>query len=138
MHLLFASRCLLAYLPAAFVTSALTGIDQGRGRFGRFSLFLVLPGILYVVAILLAWGTGHVSPGVFASGIFASIVRDGSSTHGLRLGRPEAIQADWAISWKLLKRGFNYYLPRSRAHCSGRCDIFLIVPMPGPAENPSG
>jgi len=35
MHLLFVSRCLLAYLPAAFVTSALTGIDQGRGHRSR-------------------------------------------------------------------------------------------------------
>ena len=127
MHLLFASRCLLAYLPAAFVTSALTGIDQGRGRFGRFSLFLVLPGILYVVAILLAWGTGHVSPGVFASGIFASIVVTAVARTALDWDVLKQSKPDWAISWKLLKRGFNYYLPAISSALLGRCDIFLIV-----------
>src|SRR6267142_1504444 len=127
MHLLFVSRCLLAYLPAAFVTSALTGIDQGRGRFGRFSFFLVLPGILYVVAILLAWGTGHVSPGVFASGIFASIVVTAVARTALDWDVLKQSKPDWAISWKLLKRGFNYYLPAISSALLGRCDIFLIV-----------
>ena len=127
MHLLFASRCLLTYLPAAFVTSALTGIDQGRGRFGRFSFFLALPGILYVVAILLAWGTGHVSPGLFASGIFASVVVTAGARTALDWDVLKQSKPDWAISRKLLKRGFNYYLPAISSALLGRCDIFLIV-----------
>src|SRR5258705_1144934 len=125
MHLLFASRCLLAYLPAAFVTSALTGIDQGRGRFGRFSLFLVLPGILYVVAILLAWGTSHVSPGVFASGIFASIVVTAVARTALDWDVLKQSKPDWAISWKLLNGDSNTTFPRSSAQRSVECKISL-------------
>ena len=127
MHLLFASRCLLTYVPAAFVTSALMGIDQGRGRFGRFSLFLALPGILYVAAILLVWGTGHVSPGAFAAGLLAAMVLTAGGRAALDWDVLKHSKPDWAISRKLLKRGFNYYLPAITSALLGRSDMFLIV-----------
>jgi O-antigen/teichoic acid export membrane protein len=127
MHLLFASRCLLTYLPAAFITSALTGIDQGRGRFGRFSLFMALPGILYVAAILLAWGTGHVSPTAFATGLLAAIVVTAGARAALDGDVLRRFKPNWAISQNLLKRGFNYYLPAITSALLGRCDMFLIV-----------
>lgn len=127
MHLLFASRLLLIYLPAAFITNALTGIDQGTGRFGRFSLFLALPGILYVVAILLAWGTGHVSPSAFAAGLLAAMFVTAGARAALDWGVLKQSKPDWAISRKLLKRGFNYYLPAITSGLLGRCDMFLIV-----------
>ena len=127
MHLLFASRCLLTYLPAAYITNALTGIDQGRGRFGRFSIFSALPGILYVVAILLTWGTGHVSPGVFAAGILASIAVTAGARAALDWDVLRRFKPNWAISRRLLKRGFNYYLPAVATHLLGRSDMFLIV-----------
>jgi O-antigen/teichoic acid export membrane protein len=127
MHLLFVSRCMLTYLPAAYITSALTGIDQGRGRFGRFSLFSTLSGILYAAAILLAWGTGHVSPVAFAVGLLASIFVTAGARAALDWDVLKQYKPDWAISRKLLKRGFNYYLPAISSALLGRCDMFLLV-----------
>ncbi len=57
-HLLSASMWFMPYLPAMYVAIALTGIDQGRGRFGRFSIFQVLPGAVYVLAVLVIWFRG--------------------------------------------------------------------------------
>jgi len=127
MHLLFTSRCLLTYLPVGFITSALTGIDQGRGRFGRFSLFLALPGILYAAAILLAWGTGHVSSSAFAAGFLTAMVVTAGARAALDWDVLRRFKPNWAIGQKLLKRGFNYYLPAITSALLGRCDIFLIV-----------
>src|SRR6266699_1358682 len=69
LHLLGASRWFMVYLPAAYITATLMGSDQGRGRFGRFSALLALPGALYVAGIVAAWASGRVSPGAFAAGL---------------------------------------------------------------------
>lgn len=129
LHLLFASRWFMFYLPAAYITFALTGIDQGRGRFGRFSFFLVLPTMLYVAAVLLAWKTGYVSPEIFALGVlFGAVLTAGARTaldwNVLRRTRP-----DWTTTRRILKRGFTYYLPAIASFLLSRCDMFLIVRM---------
>src|ERR1700722_13409172 len=50
-NLLGISTWFVLYLPAASVTAALMGGDQGRGWFGRFSVLLALHGFLYVIII---------------------------------------------------------------------------------------
>jgi O-antigen/teichoic acid export membrane protein len=127
LHLLFASRWFMAYLPAAYITFALMGIDQGRGRFGRFSFFLTLPTVLYVAAILIAWGAGRISPTTFAVGVLAgavltAVVRIALDWNVLRRTMP-----DWTTTRRLLKRGFAYYLPAIASFLLSRCDMFLIV-----------
>src|SRR6266850_6934600 len=72
LHLLRASRWFMLYLPAAYVTATLMGSDQGRGRFGRFSFLMALPGALYTVAILAVWSRGRSSPPLFALGLLVS------------------------------------------------------------------
>lgn len=129
LHLLYASRWFMVYLPAAYITFALMGIDQGRGRFGRFSFFLTLPTVLYVAAILLMWGAGRISPATFAVGILAgavltAIVRTSFDWNVLIRTMP-----NWNTTRRLLKRGFNYYLPAIASFLLARCDMFLIVRM---------
>jgi len=60
------------------------------------------------------------SPGVFASGIFASIVVTAVARTALDWDVLKQSKPDWAISWKLLKRGFNYYLPAISSALLGR------------------
>jgi O-antigen/teichoic acid export membrane protein len=127
LHLLFATRWFMIYLPAAYITFALTGIDQGRGRFGRLSFFLTLPTVLYVAAILIVWGTGHVSPAAFAAGVLAAMVLTTGARTALNCEVLARTRPDWATSRRLLKRGFNYYLPAMASFLLSRCDMFLIV-----------
>ena len=67
LHLLSASRWFMIYLPTVYITHTLMGSDQGRGKFGRFSILLALPGLFYVVGIAVAWASGRVTPATFAA-----------------------------------------------------------------------
>jgi O-antigen/teichoic acid export membrane protein len=127
VHLLFATRWFMVYLPAAYISFALTGIDQGRGRFGRFSFFLTLPTVLYVAAILIGWGTGHVSPTAFATGVLAAMVLTACARAALSWKVLTRTKPDWVTSRRLLKRGFSFYLPAIASFLLSRCDMFLIV-----------
>jgi O-antigen/teichoic acid export membrane protein len=127
LHLLGASRWFMIYLPAAYITAALLGIDQGRGRFGRFSVFLSLPGAFYVATILAAWASGHASPKVFAVGILSGIflvavVRTQQDWAAIAQTLP-----DWKIAQRLLKRGLRYYLPAVASLTLFRADMFILV-----------
>jgi O-antigen/teichoic acid export membrane protein len=127
IHLLPASRWFMVYLPAGYITFALTGIDQGRGRFGRFSFFQTLPAILYVAAILVAWMTGHISPTTFAVGVLSASV---STAIARTAGEWKVISntmPDWVTARRLLKRGLGYYLPVLAGFLLARFDMFLVV-----------
>ena len=66
LHLLASARWFTLYLPACYVSASLTGIDQGRGRFGRFSLYQAMAGIVYLLAIIcVIWPTRNfISPDI--------------------------------------------------------------------------
>ena len=127
LHLLTASRWFIVYLPAAYITATLLGGDQGRGRFGRFSILLSLPGALYVAAILTAWGSGYVSPPVFAGGVLAgavivAVVRTQMDWDAISHRLP-----DWVTARRLLKRGLSFYLPAVASFILSRADMFILV-----------
>jgi len=127
LHLLYASRWFMLYLPAAYVTATLMGSDQGRGRFGRFSFLMALPGALYIVAILMAWGSGRSSPSVFAFSLLISVlltvaVRLGMDGRANPFGRP-----DGELARRLLARGVSFYLPAVAGFVLSRTDMFILV-----------
>jgi O-antigen/teichoic acid export membrane protein len=125
--LIGASCWFVLYLPAACVSTTLMGSDQGRGRFGKFSLFLALPGILYVLAIMALWEARKVTPVVFAYGVLAS----GILTAAIRVAIDGKVlvrnMPDWAIAKRLLTRGLKYYVPAIAGFLFSRADMFLVV-----------
>jgi O-antigen/teichoic acid export membrane protein len=129
LHLLFASRWFMVYLPATYITFALTGIDQGRGRFDRFSFFMTLPTGLYLAAILIAWASGRISPTTFAVGVLMGALLTAAARTALDWNVLSRTMPDWTTTRRLLKRGFNYYLPAIASFLLSRCDMFLIVRM---------
>lgn len=127
LHLLPSARWFMLYLPAVYVTFALMGTDQGRGRFGRFSFLMALPGALYTVAILAAWGSGLSTPRTFASGLLAAVlitaaVRVGMDSRANPLGRP-----DGELARRLLTRGVSFYLPAIAGFILSRTDMLILV-----------
>lgn len=127
LQLLFPSRWFMLYLPATFVTATLMGSDQGRGRFGRFSFLLALPGSLYLIGILAAWGCGLISPSTFALGLLAAtfltaVVRLVMDGRAVLLTQP-----DWTVGRGLLKRGMSFYLPAIAGFVLSRADMFILV-----------
>lgn len=127
LHLLVACRWFAFYLPLAYVTSTLLGSDQGRGRFGRFSVLLSLPGLIYVVAILAAWFSGRISPQIFAAGILAGavvafVVRLKVDWHAIAHTLPK-----WQTAVQLLRRGMSFYFPAVASLALSRADMFILV-----------
>jgi O-antigen/teichoic acid export membrane protein len=128
LHLLASARLFALYLPATYITVALTGIDQGRGRFGRFSFFQVLPGILYLSAITcIIWPTHHISPGTFAFAtliavVFTALLRVAQDWKGIVISHPSLSMAS-----RLLRRGFTFYIPTLAGLALLRADMFLLV-----------
>ena len=127
LHLLGDSRWFMIYLPATLITNTLMGSDQGRGRFGRFSLLLALPGALYTVAILAAWGSGRVSPGAFASGLLAATLLVTGVRTQMDWGAISPRLADWTTALRLLRRGLSFYLPTVASIALWRADMFILV-----------
>jgi O-antigen/teichoic acid export membrane protein len=127
LHLLAASRWFMFYLPAAYVMFTLMGCDQGRGRFGRFSILLSLPGALYVVAIVAAWASGHVSPAVFAASILAGTVIVAGVRTQMDWDAIFQTLPDWTTAKRLLKRGLTFYLPAVASFALARADMFILV-----------
>ncbi|MBZ5526594.1 MAG: lipopolysaccharide biosynthesis protein [Acidobacteriia bacterium] len=122
-----ASRWFMVYLPATLITATLLGSDQGRGRFGRFSALLALPGALYLAGIVAAWASGHVSPGAFAAGLLvATLVVCGVRTQ-MDWGALSPRLADWTTARRLLQRGWSFYLPTVASIALYRADMFILV-----------
>ena len=128
LSLLTSARLFGLYLPATFITVALTGIDQGRGRFGRFSVFQVIPGALYLLAILcVIWPTGRISPGTFALAsltavICTAVLRTVQDWKPIMGSRPNL-----TLAFRLLRRGFSFYIPTLAGLALLRADMFLLV-----------
>ena len=128
MHLLGAARWFALYLPASYVAASLLAVDQGRGRFGRFSIYQALPGMVYVALIVaLLWPSRSATPGSFALamlvGMLVAVVlrsaSDGASIFGVR---PSA-----ALASQLFRRGITFYIPSIAALLLLRADMFLLV-----------
>jgi O-antigen/teichoic acid export membrane protein len=128
LHLLAPARWFTFYLPASYVTASLIGIDQGRGRFGRFSLIQTMPGVLYVLMILcFLWPSRLLSPETFAFAMLAGVVsiavlRTSQDTPAIFTTRP-----DWTLALRLLRRGFGFYIPSLASLALLRADMFLLV-----------
>jgi O-antigen/teichoic acid export membrane protein len=128
LGLLASARLFTLYLPATYLTVALTGIDQGRGRFARFSLFQVIPGTLYLLAIVFfIWPNHHFSPGKFALASLLAVLctaflRASQDWRSIAVSRP-----NWSLALRLLRRGFGFYIPTLAALALLRADMFLLV-----------
>ncbi len=129
LHLLPSARWFMLYLPATYITATLMGSDQGRGRFGRFSFLLALPGALYALAIVVAWAMGRVSPSTFALGLLIATLATTAvrvAMDGWALPFP---WPDWSLARRLLTRGVGYYLPAIAGFILYRTDMFILVRM---------
>jgi O-antigen/teichoic acid export membrane protein len=128
LYLLASARLFALYLPATFITVALNGIDQGRGMFGRFSFFLVLPGALYLLAILFViWPAHWIFPESFALAslvavISAAVLRASQDWRAIATSGPNL-----NLAFGLLKRGFGFYIPTLAGLALLRADMFLLV-----------
>ena len=127
LHLLGDSRWFMVYLPAMLITTTLMGSDQGRGRFGRFSVLLALPGAFYVAGIVVAWASGRVSPGAFAGGLLAATLLVTGVRTQMDWGAISPRLADWTTAQRLLKRGLSFYLPTVASIALFRADMFILV-----------
>jgi O-antigen/teichoic acid export membrane protein len=127
LHLLSASRWFVLYLPAMLVADTLMGSDQGKGRFGRFSFFLVLPTALYVTAVLASWVGGVASPSIFAAGYIAATLITFAVRICMDWGAISGAMPEWEIAWRLLRRGVSYYLPAVAGLALARGDMLLLV-----------
>ena len=126
-HLLWTASWFMLYLPAVYAGSALVGVDHGRGRFGRLSLFQALPGASYVVAILLLWSLHVVSPSAFALGMLAAAVLTAairSSVTGRALFRERPRREGL---YRLLRRGIGFHIPTLAGLALVRADMVLLV-----------
>lgn len=128
IHLLGPARWFTFYLPASYITASLIGIDQGRGRFGRFSLIQAMPGVLYVFIILcVLWPARLLSPETFAFAMLAGVI----SIAVLRISQDASAilttRPDWTLALRLLRRGFAFYIPSLAGLALLRADMFLLV-----------
>jgi O-antigen/teichoic acid export membrane protein len=127
LQLLGASRWFMLYLPAMLVMTTLMGGDQGKGRFGRFSLLLALPTALYVAAVVASWAGGVASPHTFAAGLLIAtlitfVVRIWMDWDAISGAMPK-----WEIASRLLRRGLSFYVPAVAGLVLVRGDMFLLV-----------
>jgi O-antigen/teichoic acid export membrane protein len=127
-YLLSAARWFTLYLPATYVTAALLGIDQGRGRFGRFGLFQVVPGVVYVLIILcVLWPARQISPKTFAFAMLAAVVIATLLRAGLDRSRILQTRPSWPLAVRMIRRGFSFYVPALAGLALLRADMFLLV-----------
>jgi O-antigen/teichoic acid export membrane protein len=127
LHVLVAARWFVIYLPALSITNALLGSDQGRGRFGRFSIFMALPGTLYVAAILVLWLSGRVSPPMFAAGVLAGVVVAAVVRAQMDWDAIGHTLPEWETAKRLLQRGLSFCIPALAGLLLCRADMFLLV-----------
>jgi enterobacterial common antigen flippase len=127
LQLLPAARAFMLYLPATYVTAALMGSDQGRGRFGRFSVLMVLPGALYAIFIVGAVLGGLKTPPLFAACLLASAALSAAVRLAMdRRERPFGAP-DWQLARRILSRGMSFYLPAIAGFLLSRADMFILV-----------
>jgi len=128
LHLLGAARWFAFYLPASYVTAALIGIDQGRGRFGRFSFVQATPGALYVLIVLLIlWPRHLLSPETFAFAMLSGVISIAVLRASLDFPKIFTARPNWALARLLLRRGIGFYIPSLAGLALLRADMFLLV-----------
>lgn len=127
LQLLPSAKWFVAYLPAICVASSLTGVDQGRGRFGRFSLMQILPGAVYAMAILVAWLAGMASPENLAIGLLAGALVTCAVRLAMDWRAVTHAMPNWDTARRLLKKGFTFYLPAMAGLFLLRSDMLLAV-----------
>jgi O-antigen/teichoic acid export membrane protein len=126
-HLARAAGWFVLYLPAVYTGWALLGIDQGRGRFKRFSAFQVLPGAIYAGLALILWTTHRISPAGFALAILAGAVLT-AVIRGSAMGRLIFhTRPSWQTVLNLLKRGLSFHLPAMAGLALLRADTVILV-----------
>jgi O-antigen/teichoic acid export membrane protein len=126
-HLARAAGWFVLYLPAVYTGWALLGVDQGRGRFKRFSAFQVLPGAIYAGLALLLWASHRVSPAGFAlailtGAVLTAVIRGSAMGRLLFHTRPS-----WQTILSLLKRGISFHLPAMAGLALMRADTVMLV-----------
>jgi O-antigen/teichoic acid export membrane protein len=128
LHLLVPARWFAFYLPVSYLTASLIGIDQGMGRFGRFSLVQVMPGALYVLIILcILWPTRWLSPRTFAWAMLAGVVFTAVARSSQDASRIFGTRPGLRLGLQLLRRGFSFYIPSLAALALLRADMVLLV-----------
>jgi O-antigen/teichoic acid export membrane protein len=128
LHLLPAARWFTLYLPATYVTAALLGIDQGRGRFAQFALFQVMPGVAYVLIVLcVLWPAQHISPQSFAVAVLAGVITAAAMRAGQDRARIFETRPNWPLARRMIRRGLSFYLPALAGLALLRADMFLLV-----------
>lgn len=128
LHLLASARWFGLYLPATYLTVSLVGIDQGRGRFGSFSLFQIMPGLIYLVAIVCVILPAHRStPEAFAAAILAGVISATVLRIALDWPRILGARPSWPMASRLLRRGFSFYIPALAGLALLRADMVLLV-----------
>lgn len=126
-YLLASARWFAFCLPFNYVITFLTGIDQGSGRFGRFSFFQVLPTAIYLLSILLAYVTGRISPPIFAFGILAGAIVAAVARGGIEIRSIFTASFERVTATKLLTRGLTFYVPAMVGLTLFRADMFVLL-----------
>jgi O-antigen/teichoic acid export membrane protein len=126
-YLLADVRWFLLWLPCTYVLMAFSAVDQGAGRFGRASLFQVLPGLGYTcgaVALLLTHTATVRSMAIatLAATALAALIRLALDGRAVLRARPSL-----AIARSLFSRGFALYLPTLASLALQRADMFLLL-----------
>lgn len=128
LHLLSSARWFALYLPATYVTVSLMGIDQGRGSFGRFSLFQIMPGMAYLLAIVcVIWPAHRNSPQAFAVAALAGVTSATVLRVALDWRQISRVGPTWSMASRLLRRGFTFYIPALAGLALLRADMLLLV-----------
>jgi O-antigen/teichoic acid export membrane protein len=127
LYLLGTAKWFAIYLPAIYILLFLNGIDQGRGALGRFALFQVLPGVIYLTAVLFSWWVGAISPAAFALGVLSGAVIPAAVRILLDWRSIMCTKPSWRIARRLLTRGVIFYIPAVAGFLLMRADTFLLV-----------
>jgi O-antigen/teichoic acid export membrane protein len=128
LYLLGSARWFALYLPVTYVMVSLVGTDQGRGRFGRFSLFQIMPGMIYLLAIgCVIWPAHRDSPQTFALATLTGVISAAVLRAAIDWRRILGVRPTWAMASRLLRRGFSFYLPALAGLALLRADMLLLV-----------
>lgn len=126
-YLLHDSRWFMLYLPAVFLLTCAMGLDQGQGKFGRFSCLQIAPGLIYVALIFFAYRAKAVSPEIFAIGIFLGAALPAAFRVTVDWRQIPKLTPDLHILRELLTQGLRFYVPALASLALTRADSFLLI-----------
>jgi O-antigen/teichoic acid export membrane protein len=125
---LIAGACLF-YIPVTYVLYVLLGCDLAGGDFKRYNFHQALPVVLYVVALVVLWTAGLVSPAGFAlcnvgawlAALILRLARNGSYVARL--------DASLSSMWLILRQGWRFFVPELAGLALLRADTALLARM---------